>query len=368
MKIVVSGGGTGGHIYPATSLIHYLKAEHPETEFLYVGTEKGLESRIVPAEGIPFKTIDIQGFKRSLSLDNVKTVYLFLKSVKEAKKMLRAFQPDVVIGTGGYVSGAVIYAASKLNLPTIIHEQNSVAGMTNKFLSRYVDRIGICFPDAATYFPEKKVSLVGNPRAQEVAHLNSSNVLKEYGLDPEKETVLIFGGSRGAMTINKAVLNSLRVLEDKEYQTLYVSGNSYFEGIKSSTEYCNLMGSQVVVVPYINNMADVMANVTLVVGRAGATSLAEITALGLPSVLIPSPNVTDDHQTKNAMSLVNKGAAMLIKDDDLTTTSLVEAIDGIMLNKDVKNDMAIASKGEGIPDATERLYQLVMELTSKERS
>ena len=182
MKIIVSGGGTGGHIYPALSFINYLKTVEPDVSVLYIGTQKGLESKIVPENGIDFQTIDIQGFKRSLSPENFKTVYKFLKSVSDAKKIIKAFQPDIVIGTGGYVAGPVIYAAAKLKIPTIVHEQNSIPGVTNKFLSRYATRVALAFQEAGSFFPSKKTVFTGNPRAQEVADLTDTrHVLSQYG-------------------------------------------------------------------------------------------------------------------------------------------------------------------------------------------
>ena len=198
MRILVSGGGTGGHIYPALALIDEAKKKDPTTKVLYVGTNRGLESRIVPDAGIDFKTIEIQGFKRSLSLENFKTVYLFLKSIHESKKIIKEFKPDIVVGTGGYVCGSVVFAAAQMHIPTVIHEQNSVAGVTNKFLSHFVDKVAICFDDVRSNFPENKIVFTGNPRAQQVAHMENKNRLKEYGLKDNYLTVLIFGGSRGA--------------------------------------------------------------------------------------------------------------------------------------------------------------------------
>lgn len=368
MKILVSGGGTGGHIYPAVSLVEYIKRENPDAEFLYIGTSKGLESKIVPEKGIPFDVVEIQGFKRSLSLDNLKTVQLFLKSIKDAKRLINEFQPDIVIGTGGYVCAPVVYGAHKLGVPTIIHEQNSVAGLTNKFLSRYVDKIGICFSDVAKDFPAEKVVMVGNPRAQEVSRLTQSDVLKEYNLDPQVETVLVFGGSRGALSVNQAMIKALPSLGQKPYQILYVTGDIYFEEVQEAMNLLEFKPSNVKVVPYIKQMDQILANVTAVVSRAGATTMAEITGLGLPSVLIPSPNVTHDHQTKNAMSLVNKGAALLVRDDELTDESLIEAIDQLMLQPIFREDVAQKSKKEGIPDAMDKMYHLMQDVITMGRS
>ncbi|WP_159722093.1 undecaprenyldiphospho-muramoylpentapeptide beta-N-acetylglucosaminyltransferase [Enterococcus sp. CSURQ0835] len=360
MRILVTGGGTGGHIYPALAFIRYVEKLQPDAKFLYVGTHRGLENKIVPESGIPFKTIKIQGFKRSLSLDNVKTVQLFLKSIKRAKEIIREFKPDVVIGTGGYVSGAVVYAAAKLKIPTIVHEQNSVPGITNKFLSRYVDRVAICFPDAAQYFPAKKTVLVGNPRAQEVVTSGKSEVLQEYQLNPDQPTVLIFGGSQGALKINQAVASALPQFAKKDYQVLYASGERYYADLQKTLT--GQTASNLSIQPYIKNMTDVMANVDLLIGRAGATSIAEFTALGLPAILIPSPYVTNDHQTKNAQSLVAVGAVKMITDAELSADNLVAAVDEIMGDAELKETMAQASKKEGIPDAAERLLHLVNQI------
>lgn len=362
MKILVSGGGTGGHIYPAVSLIKNLEKEYPNGEFLYVGTARGLESRIVPDAGIPFKTIKIQGFKRSMSLDNVKTVYLFLKSVSDSKKIIKEFKPDVVLGTGGYVSAAVVHAANKLGIPTAIHEQNSVPGVTNKFLAKKVDKIGICFKDAESYFPAEKVVMTGNPRGQEVVQAPKSDILKDFKLDPTKKTVLIFGGSQGAWAINKAVEEAFSEFNQRDYQVLVASGERYFESMSKELARLETVSENIVVRPYLENMPELLANLDLVVCRSGATSIAEITALGLPSILIPSPNVTNDHQTKNAMSLVNQKAAKLLLDTEMTGNTLVAAVDDILLNDTKLKEMSTASKAEGIPDAGDRLSAMVLGL------
>lgn len=362
MKILVSGGGTGGHIYPAVSLVKTIKESHPEAEFMYVGTERGLESKIVPSAGIPFKIIEIQGFRRSLSLENFKTVYLFMKSVRDSKKIIKEFKPDVVIGTGGYVSAAVVYAAHKAGIPTAIHEQNSVPGITNKFLAKQVDKIGICFNDAATYFPAEKVVMTGNPRGQEVAQISKSTILSDFGLSLDKKTVLIFGGSQGAWKINQAIEAGLKEFSERDYQLLVATGERYYQELAEKIKELNIEPGKVVLRPYLENMPEIFVNVDLVICRAGATSIAEITALGIPSILIPSPNVTNDHQTKNAMSLVNVGAASLLLDNTLDGEKLVAGIDDLMLNEDKLIEMAKASKNEGIPNAGERLSEMVLAL------
>ena len=364
MKIAVSGGGTGGHIYPALALIREIQKKDENVEFLYIGTEKGLESKLVPRENIPFKSIHITGFKRKISFENVKTILRFLKGFRDSKKMLKEFKPDVVIGTGGYVCGPVVYAAAKMGIPTIVHEQNSVPGLTNKFLSRYVDKIAICFEEAREFFPEQKVVLTGNPRASEVLGQDGIKGRLSAGLKLKIPTVLIFGGSRGARPINEAVVKSLTELSGKSYQVLYVTGDVHFEDIQKEVE---LVGNpeNVIIKPFIHNMPEVLSGVDLTVARAGATTLAELTSLGIPSILIPSPYVTDNHQEKNARALSEHGAARLLLEKDLTGPKLVESIDHILGNEEKLADMKKAAKKLGIPDAAQRLYRLMEELAKK---
>lgn len=366
MKIVISGGGTGGHIYPALALIREIQKKNDHCSFLYIGTEKGLESNIVPRENIPFKSIHITGFKRKLSFENVKTVMRFVKGVSDSKKILKEFGADVVIGTGGYVCGPVVYAAAKLGIPTIIHEQNSVPGLTNKFLSRYSTRVAVCFEEAKSFFPKEKTILTGNPRASEVLGYSGKAGLKSVGLNSQKPTVLVVGGSRGARAINEAVLKVMSQLGEKPYQMLYVTGDVHYDKV---AEEMKLIGNpeNVVVKPFVHNMPEILAGVDLVVARAGATTLAELTALGVPSILIPSPYVTNNHQEKNANALVNNHAALMITEKELTGMNLISTIDRVLLSKEELNQMKEAAKSLGIPDASERLYRVMEEITTSNK-
>ncbi|WP_035053620.1 undecaprenyldiphospho-muramoylpentapeptide beta-N-acetylglucosaminyltransferase [Carnobacterium pleistocenium] len=367
MKILLSGGGTGGHVYPALALMRRIQEVDPTAEFLYVGTEKGLESKIVKNYGIPFASVEIKGFKRSLSLDTFKTVRMFISSISQAKKIVKKFQPDIVIGTGGYVCAPIVYAASKLGIPSIIHEQNSVAGITNKFLSRYVTKIAICFEEVKKDFANypEKICFTGNPRAQEVSNVEKKAALEEYNLDSEQPTVLIFGGSRGAKRINDAFIEALPMLATKNYQVLMVTGDIHYENIQSQLVKIKNDKFNISVVSYIPNMPEVFTTVSLVVSRSGATTLAELTALGLPSILIPSPYVTNDHQTKNAESLANKGAAKLIKEESLTGEKLVQTLDELMLNSEKRQEMAKNAKKIGMPLASDRLIEVINGIMKK---
>ncbi|RFU63368.1 undecaprenyldiphospho-muramoylpentapeptide beta-N-acetylglucosaminyltransferase [Peribacillus glennii] len=364
MKIVVSGGGTGGHIYPALALVREIKSKDKDSSFLYIGTEKGLEKEIVTREKIPFKSIHITGFKRKLSFDNVRTVARFLKGVRESKKMLKEFQADAVIGTGGYVCGPVVYAAAKLGIPCIVHEQNSVPGLTNKFLSRYVDKVAICFEEAKQFFPENKTVLTGNPRASEVLNYKGKEGLRKLGLKQGVATVLVFGGSRGARPINEAVLKVMSELREKPYQVLYVTGEVHFEQVAREIE---MIGNpeNVVIKPYVNNMPEILSGVDLAVTRAGATTLAELTVLGIPSILIPSPYVTNNHQEKNARSLSDHGAAELVLEKELTGSKLIATIDSVITDGKKLDAMKTAARAIGMPDAADRVYQVIKDLSKK---
>ncbi len=357
MRLMISGGGTGGHIYPALALIEELRRTDPDADVLYVGSTRGLEKDIVPKNNIKFKELKIQGFKRSLSFSNIKTVALFLQSLHKSKKMIKEFKPDVVVGTGGYVSGAVVYAASQMGIPTMIHEQNSMVGLTNRFLSKHVDKIAVGFEDAISQFPKEKTIYTGNPRAQQVANLKSDFEWQDVGLKNDVPTLLIFGGSQGALKINKVVTESIRLFNKKDYQVLFVTGKKRYADVmkKIGDQKIN---DNIVIKDYISDMPNMLPKVAAIVGRAGATSLAEITALGIPSVLIPSPYVTADHQTKNALSLVKNDAALIITEADLTPETLIDNADFIMNDKDKREKMAENSRQMGCRDAATRVLDV----------
>lgn len=371
MRVIFSGGGTGGHIYPIMALIERLKERGISTndEILFVGTKKGLESKIVPAAGVNFETINIQGFNRKKPLKNFETIKLFIEATKRARQILKDFKPDVVLGTGGYVSGAIVYEASRLKIPTMIHESNSVVGLANKFLGHYVDRICYTFDDAAAEFSEKKKLVkTGNPRSQQVLSLNATRVdlAKDLNLDPQLPTVLVFGGSRGALAINRVMLQSLMELKKKPYQVIWATGTYYYDAIEKKVENVDY-GSSIKILPYIKNMPGLLPEMTCVVSRSGATSLAEFTALGVPVILIPSPNVTHNHQMKNAQDLEKSGAALVISEDDLNENTFVSSIDHILLDKDYAEKMRRASKALGVPDASDQVIEVMLELSTNYR-
>ncbi|CCI85425.1 UDP-N-acetylglucosamine--N-acetylmuramyl-(pentapeptide) pyrophosphoryl-undecaprenol N-acetylglucosamine transferase [Lactobacillus pasteurii DSM 23907 = CRBIP 24.76] len=367
MRVIFTGGGTGGHIYPIMAIIERLKQSGISTndEILFVGTDKGLESKIVPAAGVNFKTIKIQGFDRKRPLKNFETIDLFLKATKRAKEIIRDFKPDVVLGTGGYVSGAVVYEAAKLKIPTLIHESNSVVGLANKFLGHYVDKICYSFDDATKQFSnKKKLVKTGNPRSQQVLSENNDKIdLQEsLGLNSDMPTVLVFGGSRGALAINRIMLKSLTEFKKKPYQLIWVTGTYYYDSIQKKLDGFDL-GPYIKVLPYIKNMPALLPQMTCVVSRSGATSIAEFTALGVPAILIPSPNVTHNHQMKNAQDLEKAGAALVIPEDDLNVNNFVSSIDHILLDEKYAQEMSEHSKKLGVPDAADQVIKVMQEIS-----
>ncbi len=366
MRVIFTGGGTGGHIYPIMAIIERLKERKISSndEILFVGTQRGLESRIVPAAGVHFKTIKIQGFNRKHPLKNFETIKLFLRATKKAREILTNFKPDVVLGTGGYVSGALVYEAAKMHIPTMIHESNSVVGLANKFLGHYVDKICYTFDDAAKQFSEKKKLVkTGNPRSQQVLGLNNKQVdlSKKWQLNNNVPTVLVFGGSRGALAINRIMLKSLMQLKKKPYQVIWATGTYYFDAVEKKIANVNI-GKKIKVVSYIHDMPSLLPKMTCVVSRSGATSIAEFTALGVPVILIPSPNVTHNHQMKNAMDLEKAGAALVIPEDDLNVNNFVSSIDHILLDEKYAEKMSKASKTLGVPDASDQVIKVMQEI------
>ncbi|AFS70920.1 MULTISPECIES: undecaprenyldiphospho-muramoylpentapeptide beta-N-acetylglucosaminyltransferase [Exiguobacterium] len=359
MRIVVSGGGTGGHIYPALAMIREIE-RRTTCEVLYIGTENGLEADIVRRAGIPFEAIEISGLRRSLSFENVKTGVRFVKSVVRVRKLLRQFKPDIVVGTGGFVCGPVLYTAAKMGYKTVVHEQNSLPGITNKFLARYVDRVALSFKGSGHYFGknEAKTMLIGNPRASEVAILEIDPVeeRKKYGFEEGRPLIVVYGGSRGAPAINQAVVEMIPKLTETDWSLLFVTGQVHYEQIKNQL---GELPERIQLRPFIYDLPLILKASQLVVSRSGASTLAELTTLGLPSVLIPSPYVTENHQEVNASSLVETGASLLIRENELTGDRLFAACAKAIAEQKA---MSQASLALGMPDAASDLVDELLRL------
>lgn len=359
MRVIISAGGTGGHIYPALAIIKKIKEMEPESEFLYIGTHNRMENDIVPKHGIPFKTIEIYGFSKNI-LKDFKTVKKFYVAYKEARQMIKEFNPDVVIGVGGYVTGPVLFAASKLGVKTFIHEQNSIPGKCNKFLSKYVNMIGVSMKSSLNAFPKNKVYFTGNPCSEEALNMEPASK-KEFGLHENKKLVYIVMGSLGSNAVTEKLKSAIGLFKGKDYEVMFVTGKG------SYNEVSNLeIPSNVKIFPYVESQARIMKRADLVITRCGASTLAEIISLKLPSILIPSPYVPNNHQFINGMDFVNKKAGIMIEEKNLTSELLVSKIDELINDDKKLEEMKNNLNDLGINDSASQIYELLKKLTSKE--
>lgn len=365
MRIVLTGGGTGGHVYPALTLWRYLQRQHPAADVLYIGTEQGLERDIVVRAGLPFVAIEAAGLKRQLSLSALRTGLSTYRGYQAAKRILRDFQPDVVVGTGGFVTLPVVYAAHQRHIPTVIWEANVRPGLTNKLCARRADVVAVSFPESAPLFgAAKKVVMTGHPRASEVLEVTADMERAariEYGLDPRSRLIVLFAGSRGAETVNEIMLELLpRLAQQPDWQLLYVTGERHFPAID---QRATGRPDNVRIVPYVHDMPAVLRQTDVLIARAGGATLAEICAFGLASILIPSPYVTANHQEENAHRLVDHGAARMIRESDLTANRLWDELTSLLDGGDVsvrRNARDLAA-----PNAVGDLYQVVLDVMKR---
>ena len=353
MRAIISAGGTGGHIYPAIAIINKIKEEEPNSEILYIGTSDRMEKDLIPELGIRYEEITVSGLKRKITLENFKVLYQLLSARKKCKKIIKEFDPDVVIGAGGYVTGPVIWAAKKLGKKTFIHEQNSVVGLSNKYLTKYADKIGVSFSSTLNCFPKEKVVLTGNPCSEKAINMKKANK-ENYGLNKNKKLVLIVMGSLGSKTVNDKIVSFLNEFKGKDYEVMFVTGNSYYEKIKKLR-----VPENVKIVPFVYEMPSLMKVTDLMVSRAGASTMSEILVLNVPTIFIPSPYVTNNHQYKNAMDLVNQKAALILEEKDLTKENLIKMIDATLNDKNTYKTIKDNLKELGIKDSGERIYEVL---------
>ena len=364
MRVLLSGGGTGGHVYPAIAIANRIKEQYPDAEIIFVGTEKGIESEIVPKYGYELKTVTVQGFKRKIDFDNVKRVFKLFKGLEQSRKVVKKFKPDVVIGTGGYVSGPVLFNAAMSKVPTVIHEQNSFPGVTNKILSKVVTRVLTSFEDSHERFPEgsrDKLVLTGNPVRKEILVARKNIARKNLGISEDKKMVLCYGGSGGSEEINDAMKVVIENMVKEDIAFIFDTGKYYYEEFTKSIEYLNLKPYQQVV-PYLEDMANALAASDLVIGSAGAISLAEITALGKPSIIIPMAYTAENHQEYNAKSIESKGAGIAILEKDLTPKTLNETVFRLLGDRELLIDMENASKKIGKPEAIDLICDEIIKI------
>lgn len=361
LRFIISGGGTGGHIFPAVSIANALKAKSPKAKILFVGAEGRMEMQRVPAAGYSIKGLPILGLDRVNKLNNIKVLLKLWKSLRIAKKIIKDFRPDVVIGVGGYASGATLYKAANMGIPCLIQEQNSYAGVTNKLLAKKVSKICVAYEGMERFFPADKIIMTGNPVRQNILEttITKEEARMSFGLNPSKKTILIVGGSLGAQTINRSIIEHLDLIHNSDVQIVWQTGKRYFDNINSVLDKKGL--DNLHVMDFISDMGAAYKAADLVISRAGASSISEFQLIGKPVILVPSPNVAEDHQTKNAMALVNKGAAMFVSDADAPATLLQLALNTIN-NSDQLATLSKNIKKMGLHNASDIIAEEVLKL------
>jgi len=372
MKVIIAAAGTAGHINPGIAIANKIKQEQKDSEIIFLGTTRGLENDLVPKAGYELKTIDAYGLSKEISISNLKKMFKTLKGIGEAKKIVKDFKPDIVIGAGGYICGAATLAANKYNVPVVLHESNAFPGKAVKMLAPKVDKILISFKDAETRISNaKKIIHTGTPvkiTKKEYSINEKNEIIKANGLSEIKPIVLIFGGSQGAQKINEAVIGILTQKLNKNYQIMWATGPKQYESIKeiftkNKLDIENIENAKIV--PYIYNMEEIMNVSNVIVARSGAMTIAEISNLGKPSILIPLPNVSQDHQLYNAKVLEKAGAAKIILNDKLSKENLNEAINTIVTDQNQMKLMGENALKEAAYDVEDKIYKEIIELISR---
>lgn len=367
MKVILSGGGTGGHIYPALTIADQIKLLRPEAEITFVGTKAGLEKDIIPRYGYKLEFIDVAGFKRSFSIDTLRSGVKLMQGLKEAYSLLDKLKPDLVIGTGGYVCGPIVLLAALKGIPTCIQEQNAMPGVTNKILARFVKKVFLGYSEAEKYFggSSKKI-FTGNPIRNEITEIKRKDAVLELGLDPVKKTILVSGGSRGARSINQAMQYAeLELSGRSDVQVLHATGEVNYECYLNAMEQRGQIEDNIIIKPYLHNMPVALAAADLAVFRAGAIGLAELAVKGVPAILVPYPYATANHQEFNARAVEAAGAATVILDKELTGEKVLEEIEKLLINETQLETMKTAAKSLGRPEAAKEIARQALGLVRK---
>ena len=356
MRAIVVAGGTGGHIYPALAIIDKIYEKEPNSEILYIGTSDRMEKDIVPQRGIDFVGLEMKGFDRKNPFKNISVIIKTTRAYRKAKKIIKKFNPDIVIGAGGYITAPVLYAAHRLGYKTLVHEQNSIPGMSNKFLANFADKLCLSFEESKKYFKESKTVYTGNPRSEEITKVEKVNKTK-FGFSKNKKLVVIVMGSLGSTTITNRLKEMIPNFKDKKYQVLIVTGNAYYNSYQNVD-----IPDNVKLVPFLDDLINLMKDTDLLVSRAGASTIAEITSIGIPSVLVPSPYVTHNHQYLNAKELEDKKACIIVEEDKFDSNHLIPVIDRIIENKKLYKELSDNAYKFGVRDSSLRIYKEVRKL------
>jgi UDP-N-acetylglucosamine--N-acetylmuramyl-(pentapeptide) pyrophosphoryl-undecaprenol N-acetylglucosamine transferase len=362
-KVIISGGGTGGHIFPAIAIANKVKEKYPDSEILFVGAEGKMEMEKVPKAGYEIVGLPIRGIQRKLSLKNFAVPFKLIASLWKAKRIIKDFKPDIAIGVGGYASAATIRVASKQKVPTLIQEQNSYPGITNKILSKRANVICVAYDNLDRFFPKEKIVKTGNPVRSEVVDIQGKKeaAFKHFGLDPAKKTILLIGGSLGARTLNDSIKGDIQKILDKDYQIIWQCGKFYLSNLKPVVDELN--SQNIFLSDFVFKMDLAYAAADIIVSRAGAISVSEVCLIGKPVILVPSPNVSEDHQTKNAMALVNEKAAVLVKDLEAQQKLVNETI-RIIEDPTIGDELSKNILKLGIADAPDRILHEIEKLTN----
>ena len=357
MKIAITAGGTGGHIFPALAIINKIKSHDKNSKFLYFGTTDRMEKDIIPEKGIPYIGIQMKGLNRKNILKNITVLKIYLAAIKKAEVELKKFKPDIVIGVGGYITAPVLVAANHLGIKTIIHEQNSIPGVSNKLLSHFVNKICVSFKESESYFPKKKTIYTGNPRSEEILSMEKGK-REDFGFNHKSKFIILVMGSLGSLTMTKKMKELIPSFKDKDYQVLVVTGKGYYDDYMDVKTPTNVK-----IVPFYD--AKYMKDADLIITRSGASTIAEVTALLLPSIMIPSPYVTHNHQYKNAKALEDKKACKILEEKDFCKENLLSLIDDCF-KKEVYNEMRKNLKEFSCPNSAEAIYKEIMRLVRNE--
>lgn len=366
MKVIISGGGTGGHIYPALAIAEGIKQSFNDIEILYIGTKKSLEAELVPRNGFSFKTIRVKSLPRKINKKFFIAIKELLGGINDSKKIIKEFKPDIVIGTGGYVSGPILYAASKKNIPTLIHEQNAYPGITNKILSRYVNKVLITFEDSKKYFkyPDRVVN-TGNPIREEILTTNRKDAYKNLGIKEDKPIVLSFGGSGGQKSLNDSFYEIIKS-GFVNFQLIHVTGKNHYQDFMNNLREAKVrIPDHIKVLEYLHNMPDALNIADLIVTSAGAITLSEISALGIPAILVPKAYTAENHQEYNARSFEKNGAALVLLEKELKWNLLLEEISKLLDDSEKLKKMSNNSRKMGKSDSTKEILKEIEILIRK---
>ena len=357
IKVIISGGGTGGHIYPAVAIAQEIQLQYPNADILFVGAKDKMEMEKVPKAGYKIEGLWISGLQRKVTISNLLFPIKLISSIITSHKIINTFKPDIAIGVGGFASGPLLYAAAQRKIPTMIHEQNSYAGITNKWLSKKSNKICVAYDGMEKFFEQNKIVKTGNPIRTDILDLSNKKEkgYQHFNFDKDKKTILIIGGSLGARTINNSIKKDIHKIDQNQIQVLWQTGKNYFEELK------RLNSEAIKVTDFIYEMDLAYSIADVVISRAGASSISEIAVAKKPAILVPSPNVSEDHQTKNALALVNKQAAILVKDSD-SEEQLVDRVLELINNESLQNNLIKNLEPFAIRDSRKRILEVVKDL------